>query len=118
MTQTWWQTLIVSILGIVTTTLLPILVTYLVTWLKKKKVAVEMETVWSAVNVAVNYAEQYWKKALNAGAPPKDKEAEAMKIATGKLEELMKQWKLPAMPQDKMTGLIEAKLGEINSKKV
>lgn len=117
MNQTWWQTLIVSILGIVTTTLLPILVAYIVTWLKKKKVAVEMESVWSAVNVAVNFAEQYWKKALNEGAPPKDKSAETMKLATGKLEELLKQWKLPEMAKEKLTGLIEAKLGEINSKK-
>lgn len=115
--QAWWQDLLIFVLTAVATVLFPALIAYIVALLRKKKIAVEFDIVWAAVGQAVSYGEQEWKKALKDGADPKDKAAKTMQTATDQLEKLSKQWGLPKMAKEKLIELIEAKVGEINSKK-
>lgn len=116
-TQAWWQDLLVTVLHIVGVTLVPALVAYLVALLRKHKIRVEFDMVWDLVSRAVTRAEQWWKAALKDGADPKDKAAKTLQMATDYLEKLLEQYKLPKMARDALIDLIEAKVGEINTKK-
>lgn len=115
--QTWWQNLVYFIVSIVVTVLLPPLLAYVIALLRKKNVKVDFDTTWALVEKAVTWGEQWWKKKLNEGADPANKAAETLNAVTDYAAKLMEQYGLGKMARDKLIDLIEAKVGDINSKK-
>jgi hypothetical protein len=109
--QKWWQMLLnfgLQIVLVIASIVLPVLIGAL---LRRYNIQVQSQQYTAAVTSAINAVEQIAASKLKAGQPPDSsaaKLAKAIEIANG----LIKDFKLRELAAEKLTNLIEAKLGE------
>jgi len=109
-TQRWWEALVqfgLQIILAVVAVVLPVLVGAL---LRRYNIQVQAQQYEAAVSTAVSAVEQLANAKLHAGQPP-DAGAEKMKKAIEIANSLIQEFKLKELATDKLTHLIEAKLG-------
>lgn len=110
-TQVWWMLLLDHLLEAVVIIAVPVVSTLVVTLLNRWGLKVELEKIDAIVTKAVGFAEQKAKKALRDGLP-RTASADKLDVALNFARDLSAKYKLSQKAIDKLSDLIEAKLGE------
>lgn len=107
--QTWWQSLLSTLLDSFLVIAVPVLAAFATALLRRWGVKVEQEQVEKLAEQAAAFAEQKAKVALREGKP-KTSGAEKMSMALDVGKKLAKQYKLSDKAIEGLEAMIEAKI--------